>query len=97
MNDETEEEKMERYGQPDHDIIQLLEEFKVENPKAKLEEHQIDKEIFWNMGEGNFEAQFDLKKFGSRRRLAQRMAEIKEEHKKAMEQKDKDAKKMTED
>jgi hypothetical protein len=33
MKDETEEEKLERYGVPDYDICKLLdEEFKVDNP-----------------------------------------------------------------
>lgn len=84
MKDETAEEKAERYGLPDYDIEKLLLEHKVEDPKAKLKEHQIDKEVFWTMNEGEL-GKFGIEKFGPKRRLAQQMAQIKKDHEKMME------------
>jgi hypothetical protein len=80
MKEETKEEKEERYGLPNYDIKKLLEEFKVEEPEKKLEEHKIDKEVFWKMELGDFEKPFELKKWGTRRQLRDRMDEIMEEH-----------------
>jgi hypothetical protein len=40
---------------------------------------------------------FDIKKFGTKRRLMQRIGDLKEIHKEKMEKKDKDSKKLTEE
>lgn len=69
MKPETDEEKALRHGTPDQNMVKLLEEFKVENIEEKLKKHQIDTALFWEMGEGDFETCFDMKKFGAKRRL----------------------------
>lgn len=73
MKEETEEEKAERYGNPDFDYEKMLEEeYNVKDLKAKCEEHKIDKEVFWSMEEGEYD-KFGLEKFGTKRRLKQRV------------------------
>lgn len=49
------------------------------------------------MKQDDFESTFDLKKFGSKRQLWQRMQDIIEEHKKHMERKDNESKKLSEE
>lgn len=49
------------------------------------------------MKQDDFESTFDLKKFGSKRQLWQRMQDIIEEHKKQMERKDNESKKLSEE
>lgn len=39
MKEETQEEKDERFGCPDIDIVKLLEEYKVENVDEKVKKH----------------------------------------------------------
>lgn len=97
MKEETDEEKALRYGTPDYDIVKLLEEFKVENVEDKLKKNQIDKALFWEMGEGDFGSCFDINKFGTARRLSQRLGDLKEEHREKMEKKDKESKKLSEE
>lgn len=86
-----------RYGNPDYDITKLLEEFKVEGIEEKMKKAKIDKELFWQMNEGELGECFDIKKFGTKRRLHQKIEELKEEHKLKMEKKDKDSKKLSEE
>lgn len=94
--DETEEEKKKRHGCPEDDIEALLSSFGVEDIQKKMQDKHIDKEIFWEMGEEDLGAQFDIKKFGTKRRLHMKMQELIEAHSKKMTQKDKDAKKLSE-
>lgn len=85
MKAETDEEKEVRYGNPDYDIVKLLEEFKVENVEEKLKKHEVTKELFWELNEGELGTCFDIEKFGTKRRLIGRINDLKEEHRKKME------------
>lgn len=45
--------------------------------------------MFWELAEGDFEAKLEVSLYGQRKQLMAKIEEIKEEHKKAMEEKDK--------
>jgi len=90
LKEETEEEKLARWGHPDYDPKKLLEELGCEASIPKLEEHKIDDALFWQLGEGEVGAQLDVSVFGTLKLLMMRIEEIKEEHKKKMEQLDKE-------
>lgn len=91
---ETAEEKTKRIGLPTYDVKQLLKELQLEDAIVKMDEHEIDKESFWALGDGDFKDMFDIKLIGQRKKLVNKMAEIKEDHEKAMELKHKEGKKL---
>lgn len=95
LKEETEEEKLERWGHPAHDPKQLLEEVECKESIPKLEEHKIDDALFWQLGEGEIGDKLEVKVFGTLKLLMLRIAEIKEEHKMKMEQLDKDKDKLS--
>ena len=97
LKEETEEEKKERWGHPAYDPKKLLEEFDCKDSIPKLEEHQIDSALFWQLGEGEIADKLAVTVFGTLKLLMNRIAEIKEEHKKAMAQKDKEKQKLSEE
>lgn len=45
--------------------------------------------MFWELAEGDFEGKLEVSLYGQRKQLMAKIEEIKEEHKKAMEEKDK--------
>lgn len=61
LREETEEEKLERWGYPEYDVRKLLEEQMEEAEAkatiAKLEELKIDEESFWQLSEEEFKDQ----------------------------------------
>lgn len=67
MKEETQEEKDERFGCPDIDIVKLLDEYKVENSDEKVKKHQIDADVFMKMSEEDIGKTFDITKFGTKR------------------------------
>ena len=91
---ETAEEKTKRVGVPTYDVKQLLKELQLEDVLVKMDEHELDSELFWQLGDGDFKDMLDIKLIGQRKKLVQRVAEIKEEHEKAMELKHKEGKKL---
>ena len=66
---ETDEEKKMRIGLPTYDVKQLLKEFQLESALAKMDEHEIDSEIFWELGDGDFKDMLDIKLIGQRKKL----------------------------
>lgn len=96
LKEETEEEKNERWGHPTYDPKKLLEEFDCKDSIPKLEEHQIDDALFWQLAEGDIGGKLEVKVFGTLKLLMKRIADIQAEHKKAMEQKDKEKEKLSE-
>lgn len=97
LKEETEEEKTERWGLPEYDINQLLKEAEAEDAIKKIEEHKIDAEAFWELAEDEFKDKLGIETFGTLKLLMLRIEEIKEEHKKLMEKRDKDKKKMSDE
>lgn len=95
LREEAEEEKLERWSYPEYDIRKLLEEADAKDAIAKLDELKIDDESFWQLSEDEFRDKLEVTVFGTRRLLTLRIAEIKEEHKKTMEKRDKDKKKLS--
>lgn len=89
FREETEEEKKERWGHPTYDIKQLLTEQGLKDKIEKLEEKKIDAQIFWELNEKDLENELGVSVFGQRKLLMERMQDLKEEHTKAMEKKDK--------
>jgi len=63
---------------------------------AKLSELKIDDESFWQLSEEEFKDKLEITVFGALRLLTLRIAEIKEDHKKTMEKRDKDKNKLSE-
>jgi hypothetical protein len=92
--EETAEEKTKRIGLPTYDVAQLLKELQLEGTLAKMEEHEINSELFWDLGDGDLSGMLDIKLIGQRKKLVKRMAEIKAAHEKAMELKHKESKKL---
>ena len=80
FKEETEEEKKERWGHPTYDIKQLLTEQGLKESIAKLEEKKIDDQLFWELNEGEFESQLEVKIYGQRKLLMERIQELKDEH-----------------
>ena len=48
-------------------------------------QNQIDPETFWTLEDGDFKEMLEVKSWGKRKRLLQRIEEIKKEHEKIME------------
>jgi len=59
-----------------------------------MDEYEIDSDLFWALGDGDFKGMLDISILGQRQKLLQRVKEIKEAHEKAMEIKHKDSKKL---
>lgn len=97
FKDETEEEKLARWGHPSYDIKKLLEEQDLKDSIPKLEEHKIDSELFWQLAEGEFTEKLDVKVYGQVKMLMHKIEEIKADHKKQNEEKDKLKDKLTEE
>lgn len=92
--EETEEEKKKRIGFPAYDIEQLLKECECEESIPKLAEHDIDAEIFWGLGDGDFKDMLEVKVFGTRKKLMMRMDDIRSEHEEAANKKHEEEKKI---
>ena len=80
FKEETEDEKKERWGHPTYDVKQLLTEQGLKESIAKLEEKKIDDQLFWELNEGEFESQLEVKIYGQRKLLMERIQELKDEH-----------------
>lgn len=89
FKDETEEEKKARWGHPKYDIKKLLEEQDLKDSIPKLDENKIDDELFWQLEEKEFSEKLEVKVFGQLKMLMARIKEIKDDHTKSMEEKDK--------
>merc|ERR1712072_258290 len=95
--EETEDERKKRIGFPSYDIEELFEELNIESQYPKLKEHEIDAELFWELGDGEINDMCEIKVVGQQRKLKKRMEEIKKEHEKAMEEKHTESKKLNTD
>lgn len=71
-----------------------MKECGLEELLEKLKENQIDPETFWTLEDGDFKEMLEVKSWGKRKRLLQRIEEIKKEHEKIMEEKHKESKKV---
>jgi len=97
FKDETEEEKKVRWGHPKYDIKKLLEEQDLKDMIPKLDENKIDDELFWQLEEKEFSEKLEVKVFGQLKMLMAKIKEIKDDHAKSMEEKDKLKDELTED
>lgn len=97
FKDETEEEKKVRWGYPKYDIKKLLEEQDLKDIIPKLDENKIDAELFWQLEEKEFSEKLEVKVFGQLKMLMAKIKEIKDDHAKSMEEKDKLKDELTED
>merc|ERR1711937_121992 len=79
----------------DYDPKKLLEEFGCKDSIPKLEEHKIDNALFWQLGEGEIGGKLEVKVFGTLKLMMLKIAEIKEEHKKKMQEKDQEKDKLS--
>lgn len=84
--EETPDEKKKRIGLPNEDIESLLKEFKCDDAILKIKEHDIDKEQFWELEEEDFEKLLEIKIFGRRKKLVEKLKQLKEDHHKEMEE-----------
>lgn len=76
FKDETEEEKKERWGYPEYDPKNLLEEFELKDSIPMLEENGIDNELFWQLDEGNFKDKLKVENFGTLKQIMLRHTDI---------------------
>jgi hypothetical protein len=77
---EAEKLKKEDPGIPKYDIKKLLTEMGHKENIEKLEENQIEDEEFWNLVANSYETHLEIKKFGQRFLLEDKVKEIKEKH-----------------
>lgn len=89
---ETEDQKKKRVGFPDNNIESLLKEYECQEAIAKLKEHQISAEQFWQLTEDEVKDLLEVKTFGSRKKLLKKMKDITTEHEETMEELHKDLK-----
>lgn len=92
--EETPEQRKKRIGIPSHDVNELLKEMGLNTQIEKIEENEIDSELFWELGDGDLKEMLEVKIHGQRKRLLKRMEEIKKEHEGNMELKHKKEKKL---
>jgi hypothetical protein len=69
-------------GVPSYDIKKLLKEHKLDDVIPKMEENFINDKQFWGLAEETFEKLFEITKFGPRKKLMDRIKEIKDTLKK---------------
>lgn len=69
-------------GVPSYDVKKLLKEQKLDDVIPKMEENFITDKQFWGLAEATFQTLFEIKKFGIRKKLMDRIKEIKDAHKK---------------
>jgi hypothetical protein len=62
--EETPEEKKKRIGFPSYDVHQLLKEIGLNEQSEKLNEHEIDSELFWELGDGDLKDMIEVKIHG---------------------------------
>ena len=91
---ETEAEKKKRIGWPKYNIEDLLTENECKDSIAKVKEHEINQESFWELSEGDLESMLEVKVWGRRKQLMKKIQEIKKEHEKEMEEKHKKSPKV---
>ena len=87
--EETAAEKTKRIGLPTYNLEALMKEVGCEEQIPKLEENRIDQGVFWSLEDGDFKDVVEVKSFGKRKTLMNRIKEIKAEHEKEMEEKHK--------
>lgn len=95
--EETEEQKKKRIGVPANDIEALLKEFKCDEAIAKLKEHFITSEQFWQLTEDEMKDMLEIKTFGTRKKLMKKVNEIKKDHEDLMEMIHQEEKKINTD
>ena len=72
-DNESEDEKKERMGYPSISPKQLLQECGLGEVGPKLDEHKITAPLFWEMKEDQFESLLDIKLFGEKKTLSDKM------------------------
>lgn len=82
---------------PSYDIEKLLTETNAKDAIEKLKEHKISKETFWELKDGDLKDVLEIKVFGTRKNLLQRMIEITKAHEEELTQKEKEKKKFSRD
>ena len=97
LKEETDEEKTKRYGDPDYDVEALFKEVGAEDDLEKLKEHNIKPKLFWTLEDNELEEKLEVKVFGAKKKLFLRKAQIKKEHRKAMEKLDEEKDKLGEE
>ena len=85
--DETDKEKKKRIGTPADDIEKLLKECQSEEAMAKMKEHDIDQEQFWELSKDDFKTLLGIKIYGRLEKLLKKFNKVKKEHEKKMEEK----------
>lgn len=95
--EETEAQKVKRYGQPDYDVEKLFKEVGAEEAIAKLKEHKITPRLFWTLEEKDLQEKLEVKVFGAGKKLFMRRGQITKAHRKAMEKADEDKDKLRDD
>jgi len=95
--EETEDDKKKRIGVPTCNIEDLLNELGCEKSIAKLKEHMIKDEQFWDLTEDELKDLLDVSIFGTRKKLLKKIETLKKEHAEEMEILHKEGKKLNTD
>lgn len=91
-------EKKKRFGFPAANIEELLTSVGCEKTSVdKLKEQNIESDVFWDLDEEGLEKHLEIKAFGTRKRLIQRMKEITMEHNAKMEEQERASKKISQE
>lgn len=86
--DETDEQKTKRFGQPKDDVEALFKEVGAEKSLEKLKEHKINDYVFWTVDAGELEEKLEIEVFGVRKKLFKKRQKILDDHKKTCEKAD---------
>merc|ERR1711959_598847 len=92
--EEDEDKKKERIGFPTYNMEELLKEVGLGDKMEKINECEIDAELFWELTDDVLKDTLEIKLHGQRKQLLERMEEIKQEHEKMMEAKHEDSKRV---
>lgn len=96
FEEETEEERNKRWGNPKTTFKEILEEFGlVEETKDKLKEIDFTEDIFWYADVNELIGLLELKDFSKEKKLPKRIEQIKENHLKLMQKQDDENKRLS--
>ena len=96
FEEETEEERNKRWGNPKTTFKEILEEFGlVEETKDKLKEIDFTEDIFWYADVNELIGLLELKDFSKEKKLPKRIQQIKENHLKLMQKQDDENKRLS--
>lgn len=93
--DETEEQKKKRYGQPKYELETLCKEVGAEKTIEKLKELKINDYVFWTADAGELEEKLEIEVFGVKKKFFKRRQKILDEHRKSMEKLDEEKDQLT--